>query len=526
MLDLIPMSADGALRRRQSIAGRDLLSWQRTSPGKLSADQKALLIMTQIIANTPDRYRTSCRRCVSQSITKILVLASLAGIPQLSWTSRLAAESSEQPNIVLIMADDLGYGDLSCYAGDAIKTPVLDQLASEGIRLTSFYAGCTVCTPSRMALLTGAYPARVGWRGGVVGYGVKPVNGLAPEALTIAEVFQAAGYATALCGKWHLGDARSMLPTNQGFTYTYYITKSNNQTKQLYRGTELIEDPFDNRRLTEQFTAAAIDFIQTNQDKPFFLYVPFTAPHFPAQAHPDFKGRSELGAYGDVVEELDSRIGQILQSLKECGLDEKTCVVFTSDNGPEPGQKKWARAKPFRGLKWSSLEGGNRVPCLVRWPGVIPAGQVSSEITAAIDMLPTLAHGCGIDLAKVANDSPKLDGVNVWNTWIGKPEEAHARRDLLYWDGWAAPQAIRVGDWKLYFDRVKEVPGTAAGPVLINLAEDPTEQTDLRNGQPDRVRALKELAIKRLADIEQQAIPLGGPVDNSNATQKRAQWLE
>ncbi|QDU92357.1 sulfatase-like hydrolase/transferase [Lignipirellula cremea] len=302
-----------------------------------------------------------------------------------------AVVSLSPPNVILIMADDLGYGDLSCFGGDTIDTPVLDRIASEGVRLTDFHARCTVCTPSRMALLTGAYPARVGWSGGVLGYGVKTVNGLAPEALTIAEVFRSAGYATALCGKWHLGDAPTMLPMNQGFDSAYYITMSNNQTKKLYRNGELIEDRFDNRRLTEQFTAEAIKFIQAERNQPFFLYLPYTAPHFPAQAHPDWKGQSKLIDYGQVVAELDSRIGRILKTLQDRRLDQQTLVIFTSDNGPEPGQKKWARSTPYRGLKWSSLDGGNRVACIVRWPGVIPAGQVRDEIIASIDILPTLA---------------------------------------------------------------------------------------------------------------------------------------
>ena len=435
------------------------------------------------------------------------------------------AAAQARPNVVLIMADDLGYGDLSCYGSDTIATPVLDQLASEGTRLTSFYAGCTVCTPSRMALLTGTYPARLGWRGGVVGYGIKPVNGLAPEVLTIGELFRSAGYATGLCGKWHLGDAPSMLPMSQGFDTAFFITKSNNQTKQLYRNEQLVADPFDNRRLTEQFTAEAVRFIEANRKQPFFLYLPFTAPHFPAEAHPDWKGKSRLGAYGDVVEELDFRIGQILQTLKARELDEKTIVVFTSDNGPEPGQKQWAQAKPFRGLKWSALEGGNRVPCLIRWPGVIPAGRDCDEITAAIDILPTLAHACEIDLT----DTPsrlKLDGVNVWNTLINSPDNKHARKDLLYWHGWGVPQAVRVDNWKLYLDRVKEISGSEQGPVLINLAEDPAEQTDVSGKHPERVQAMKALALEQVADIEAHAIPLGGPGQEDEPVGKRGLWLK
>jgi arylsulfatase A-like enzyme len=233
-----------------------------------------------------------------------------------------------------------------------------------------------------------------------------------------------------------------------------------------------------------------------------------------------------LGAYGDVVEELDSRMGQIFDVLKDRDLDKKTIVVFLSDNGPEPNQKKWARSKPFRGLKWSALEGGNRVPCIVRWPGVIPAGRTSAEITAAIDLLPTLAHACGIDLTKITSDTPKIDGVNVWDTLTVKPSSRHARTDLLYWHGWGVLQAIRVGDWKLYLDLVKEVPGTSEGPVLVNLVDDPAEQTNLSDKHPERVQSMKTLALERLADIEANGIPLGGPADNRKTEKTRGLWLK
>ncbi|MCH2379409.1 MAG: sulfatase-like hydrolase/transferase, partial [Pedosphaera sp.] len=355
-----------------------------------------------------------------------------------------ALSAPAKPNLILIMADDLGYQDLSCYGSTKHKTPVLDKLAKDGIRLTSFYAGATVCTPSRMALLTGAYPPRVGWRGGVVGNGIKTLNGLAPEARTMGEGFKGAGYETALIGKWHLGDSPELQPMNQGFDTAYYIKKSNNQTKKLWRGDKLEANPFNNSRLTEQFASEAIRFIKANQKKPFFLYLPFTAPHFPAQAHPHWKGKSANGAYGDVVEELDARIGEILGTLKSIRLEKKTIVVFLSDNGPEPGQKNWARAGPYRGLKWSSLEGGTRVPCIIRWPGMIPAGKESDKLTTAIDLLPTLSHACGIELKKVSKGIPKLDGLNVWGTLSGKSTQ-HPRTNMLYWQGWAVPQAIRVG---------------------------------------------------------------------------------
>ena len=429
--------------------------------------------------------------------------------------SAFVANAADRPNVVLIMADDLGYQDLSCYGSATIRTPELDKMASQGIRLTSFYAGSTVCTPSRMALLTGAYPTRVGWPGGVIGHKINRSNGLAAEALTMAEVFQRAGYATGMFGKWHLGNAAEMAPMNQGFDSAYYIKSSNNQTKKLWRGEELIADPFDNRRLTEQFTREAIKFILANRARPFFLYIPFTAPHFPAQAHPDWKGKSSNDAYGDVVEELDSRIGEILKTLETEKLDRNTIVVFLSDNGPEPGQRRWASAGPFRGLKWSSLEGGTRVPCIIRWRGVIPAKQESDELIAAMDLLPTLAHACGIDLRGLSKASPKIDGVNAWNTLIHKRDAPHARTSLLYWNGWARLEAIRVGEWKLFLNEVKEVADSESHPVLIHLTNDPAERTNLAQDHPEKVKAMRRLAETLVADIQANSIPLGGPPESS-----------
>jgi arylsulfatase A len=421
------------------------------------------------------------------------------------------SQAADKPNVILIMADDLAYGDLSCYGSDRQRTPVLDKLAKEGMRLTNYFSGNTVCTPSRMALLTGAYPARLGWTGGVVGFKIRPQNGLAPEALTIAEVFKGQGYKTAICGKWHVGDTADLLPMNQGFESCYYIRKSNNQTKKLFRDGELIEDPFKNPLLSEQFTVEAIKFITANKARPFFLYVPYTAPHFPAQSHPDWKGKSKNFAFGDVVEELDFRVGQILKALRENEIEKKTLVVFTSDNGTDGSQRKWGSVRPFRGIKWSSLEGGSRVPCMFYWPGVIPPGQESGELTAAIDLLPTLTHAVGMDAAKISEGVPKIDGLNVWDTIIGKQDAIHPRNDLLMWDGWAKLQAIRVGEWKLYFDQVKDIRDSREGLVLINLAEDVTEMNNVAQKHPERVQKMLALARKQVADIAKNSIPLGGP---------------
>ena len=432
---------------------------------------------------------------------------------------------AEPANLILMMADDLGYNDLSCYGSERQKTPVLDKLAKEGLRLTSFYAGATVCTPSRMALLTGAYPPRLGWNGGVVGYGLKPQNGLAPQARTMGEVFKEAGYKTALIGKWHLGDTPELHPMGQGFDLTYFIDKSNNQTKKLWRGRELEADPFDNRRLTEHFIKKAVAFVKSNSKNPFFLYLPFSAPHFPAQAHPDWKGKSVNADYGDVVEELDGRIGDLLKVLEDEELEKNTIVVFISDNGTEPGQRKWGSGEPFRGLKWSALEGGTRVPCILRFPKVIPAGEVTDKLTTAIDLLPTLAAACGIKLKEGPGIVPKLDGLNLWESLQGKTK-THPRKSLLYWHGWAMPQAIRVGDFKLYLDKVKEIPGTNKGPALIDLSKDPAEEKDLASEYPEKVKDMKGLAEKLLSEIEENSISLGGPTSPRKQNTKGAFWLK
>ena len=438
-----------------------------------------------------------------------------------AWMPILAGPA----NLILMMADDLGYNDLSCYGSERQKTPVLDKLAKEGLRLTSFYAGATVCTPSRMALLTGAYPPRLGWNGGVVGYGLKPQNGLAPQARTMGEVFKEAGYKTALIGKWHLGDTPELHPMGQGFDLTYFIDKSNNQTKKLWRGRDLEADPLDNRRLTEHFIREAVAFVKSNSKNPFFLYLPFSAPHFPAQAHPDWKGKSANADYGDVVEEMDGRIGDLLKVLADEELEKNTIVVFMSDNGTEPGQRKWGSGEPFRGLKWSALEGGTRVPCILRFPKVIPAGEVTDKLTTAVDLLPTLAGACGIKLKEGPGIVPKLDGLNLWESLQGRTK-THPRKSLLYWHGWAMPQAIRVGDFKLYLDKVKEIPGTNKGPVLIDLSKDPTEEKNLASEHPEKVKDMKALAEKLLSEIEKNSISIGGPATPKKQNKKGAFWLK
>ena len=441
--------------------------------------------------------------------------------------------SAEKPNVILVMVDDLGYQDLGSYGHPAIKTPVLDQLAAGGVRLTDFHSGATVCTPSRMALMTGSYPTRVGWTIGVVGYKMSKDEGMNGKALTIAEIFKSEGYATGMSGKWHIGNQPDTDPNAQGFDSFYGLMMSNNQTKKIFRDRKLVEEPFDNRLLTEKLTNEAIRFIREKKDQPFFLYLPYTAPHFPVQPHPDWKGKSSFGKYGDVVEELDARLGDLLGEVKKLGLEKKTIVVFCSDNGPQPNQK--SNCLPYRGEKWSALEGGTRVPCIISWPGRIPEGETYSGLSCAMDLLPTLSDACGIDWQKKSKGQPKVDGLSLWQSLRGKGD--HPRNELLLWHGMERdPQSIRVGNWKLFFDRRHALEGfgtnrktreqaekiavyseglkkdQANPPILFNVTKDPGETVDLSETFPSKVKALQERADQLMKQMKQDGIlPLSAP---------------
>ena len=465
-------------------------------------------------------------QCLAFTMYLMLSFAGISG-------SLVAADETAQPNVVLIMVDDLGYNDLSSFGHPKINTPVLDKLANDGIRLTSYYAGASVCTPSRMALLAGCYPTRVGWKQGVIGYKMGLREGLHPRVITVAEIFQSAGYATAMSGKWHLGSEPPCRPHRQGFDVAYYVDKSNNQTKKLWRDDDIVESKFVNRHLTQQFTDEALRFIETHRQQPFFLYLPYTAPHFPVEPHPEWQGKSDFGAYGDVVEELDARIGQILTKLDEWEIAQNTLVLFCSDNGPQPGEA--ARAFPYRGMKWSSLEGGTRVPCIVRWPDRIPAGVTSDAVVTAMDLLPTLCELAGIDWrSEVAqthnvNQAQRIDGRSVADVLLGNTARL-PERALLYWHGMGELQAIRKGGWKLFLDRSAAVRGlgvkgkvtsrqqealdalaSGEGPLLLNLEQEADELTDHRDQYPEIVEQLRELARQRMAAINETTVPLWKP---------------
>lgn len=465
----------------------------------------------------------------------VILLAGIAFVIPAQAQTSTQPLSQRQPNVILMMADDLANEDLSCYRSERIQTPRIDQLATQGLRLTSYYAGNPVCSPSRMALLSGSYPARLGWRWGVLGYGFAPETGMSPKVYTIAEAFRDSGYRTAMSGKWHLGQ-QNMRPEDQGFDSAYYIHMSNNQNRDMYRDGEFVEKDWDNRLLTETFADEVIRVIREESEKPFFLYVPWTAPHFPADPHPDREGKSGLdksAKYKDVVEELDVRIGQILDAIDETGKAGNTIVIFTSDNGRQPGQEGPNDDPPFRGRKWQSLEGGTRVPMIIRYPNVIPAGKEFHHMIAAIDLFPTLASACHVKI-QLPEEAQKLDGFDAWGN-LQDHQSKPARQELLFWHGKGQATAIRQDQWKLYFnqdDRKPENKALADGPVLYHLKTDPLETDNLAGKHPEKVEALLARAKTLLTDVYRNQVAIGNWPGNDlskpplNATDVWGKWIK
>ena len=317
----------------------------------------------------------------------------------------MAAETSKTPNVVLVFADDLGYADLSCYGAKGYRTPNLDRLAAEGVKFTDFYVPQAVCSASRTALLTGCYPNRVGILGAL---GPKNRHGINDDETTLGEVFKSRGYATAIYGKWHLGHHPQFLPPRHGFDEYFGLPYSNDmwpkhpEAKHAFPDLPLIEgektialNP-DQSQLTTQYAEHAVSFIERHRDQPFFVYLAHSMPHVPLFVSDKYQGRTERGLFGDVIEEVDWSVGQILATLEKLKLDEQTLVIFTSDNGPWLSYGDHAgSAEPLREGKGTSFDGGVREPCVMRWPGRIPPGAVCHEPAMTIDLLPTLAKLIG-----------------------------------------------------------------------------------------------------------------------------------
>ncbi len=413
----------------------------------------------------------------------------------------LARAQPRPPNIVFIYADDLGYGDLGVY-GSKIRTPNLDRMASEGVRFTQFYSANPVCSPSRAALLTGRYPTRTGVERVLF---PRDTTGLAPSETTIAQMLKPSGYRTMCIGKWHLGHTAPYLPTTRGFDEYFGIPYSNDmKPTPLMHNTEQIEEPANLETLTARYTDQAVRFIEQSRGTPFFLYMPHTFPHIPLAASPRFRGKSALGLYGDVLEELDWSVGEVLSTLRRTGHEANTLVMFSSDNGP------WYQGSPgaLRGRKGSTYEGGVREPFLARFPGRIPKGLVCQGVAGTIDILPTVATLTGAALPKLP-----LDGIDIWPLMTGSRPSLD-REALLYFDGWHL-QCARWRQWKLHFARFNTMafnPAPPGGrvnlplrpPELYDVEGDPMESYDIAAEHPDTVREIQSRVERLVATFPEE----------------------
>ena len=420
----------------------------------------------------------------------------------------LAAQTADRPpNFVVLFADDMGYGDLGCYGHPTIRTPNLDRMASEGVRFTSWYAAASVCTPSRVGLLTGRYPLRAGQPNNT---GPDTVGGLPLTEILLPQLLKKRGYRTAAIGKWHLGyKPAEYLPTSRGFDSYFGLPYSNdmippwvktNQPLHLYRNAEAAELMMDQSNLTERYTEEAVRFIRSSAKSPFFLYLPYAMPHLPVSAS-RFRGQSRAGLYGDEIETLDWSTGEVLKTLKEQGIDGNTMVIFTSDNGPwhnlpvrmlQEGVEPWHTGSkgPLRGAKGSSYEGGFRVCSLARWPGTIPPGQTNADVVTSLDLLPTIVKAAGVSLPA----DRVYDGMDVMPVLRGTAKSP--RNEFFYFRA-RAIEALREGSWKVHFARDSRDDVKAGEPItpeLFNLDDDPAEMYN----RYDRDRSTGDRLLKKL----------------------------
>jgi len=436
------------------------------------------------------------RRVAPAALAALLALAGCHLAPP-------AARPEGPPNLVLIFLDDAGWGDLACYGNPVIRTPVLDRMAAEGMRFSQFYTPSPACSASRYAILTG----RVGPRSGLP-WVLMPEfeGGIDPAELTIAEALRDAGYATACFGKWHLGRSPAFLPPAHGFDEFLGIPYSNDMqppqwpSLPLLRGAEVVELDPDQSAFTRRFTAAAVDFIRRNRERPFFLYLPHPMPHVPLHPGPDFAGRSLRGSYGDVLEELDWSVGRILDTLRAEGLARNTLVLVTSDNGPWILKgREGGSAGPLRDGKGSTWEGGVRVSAIAWWPGRVPAGRVERAVASTLDVLPTFLGLAGVPLPA----GRELDGTDIGPLLLGGGEVG-VRPPLFFYGPRNRLQAVRDGPWKLHLRTNSQVgarPFEGRVPLLFHLEHDPGEMVDLAAGHPEVVARLQALATAQEARV-------------------------
>ncbi len=415
--------------------------------------------------------------------------------------------SAAGPNILLIFCDDLGYGDLSCYGSTKNRTPAIDSIAKEGMRFTHFYSSSPVCTPSRSSLMTGCYAQRVGMHEDTTEHWVlipRSKRGLHPEEITMAEALKARGYATACIGKWHLGDQPQHLPTRHGFDRYFGIPYSNDMQSKgrgdpplpILDQERVIEAPVNQATLTQRYTDEAIKFMEANREQPFFLYLPHTFPHLPLFATEPFLKRSQNGKYGATVEEIDASTRRLLDTLERLEIAENTLIMFTSDNGSN-GRNGGSNA-PLSGRKGQTMEGGMRIPMVVRWPGVIPAGSQCDELSTTMDLLPTFL---GIVDGKPYQSDRMIDGKDIGGLLRGV-EGAKSPHEVFYYYRRHQLQAVRSGHWKLHLPLERSFPvwssydrqGPGRKGKLVHLRRDPQEMIDVSDDNPGIVRKLLGLA--------------------------------
>lgn len=452
----------------------------------------------------------------SQCVTAFLLLLSAGSFA-------IAADKPEtKPNFVVIFCDDLGYGDLGCFGHPTIQTPHLDQMAAEGMKMTQFYSASSVCTPSRAALLTGRLPIRSGMCSTKRRVLFPDSDGGLPASeVTLAEALKEQGYATAAVGKWHLGHLPQYLPTSNGFDSYFGIPYSNDMDKlatapkyraanfkpkveyfnvPLMRDTEIIERPAEQTTITRRYTEEAIKHIKANKEDPFFVYLAHSMPHVPLFASDKFSGTSRRGTYGDVIEEIDWSVGQVLQTLRDEGLSENTLVFFTSDNGPwlifdEVG----GSAGLLREGKGSTWEGGQREPTIAWWPSHIPAGKPNHEMGSTMDIYTTCISLAG---GKVPSDRV-VDGVDLTGT-LTRGEKS-PRNDMFFYRG-SKLYAVRRGAFKAHFITETAYKGEKAvnhdPPILNNVEVDPSERFDIAKDHADELKAIDELVAKHRAALK------------------------
>lgn len=443
------------------------------------------------------------------------------------------AASTDSPNIVVIFCDDLGYGDLSCFGHPTIKTPNLDRMAAEGVRLTQFYSASPVCTPSRAALMTGRLPIRSGMcsdRRRVLF--PNSGGGIPASEVTLAEALKKQGYATACVGKWHLGHLPQFLPTNNGFDSYFGIPYSNDMDRMndaphgresfwnpkiefwnvpLLRDLEIMERPADQTTITRRYAEEAVSFIRKNRDERFFLYLPHSLPHVPLFRSKEFEGKSLRGLYGDVIEEIDWSVGHVLQTLRDLKLDRNTIVWFTSDNGPWlTFNDHGGSAGLLREGKGTTWDGGMREPSICWWPGTIPAGQVSAELGTTMDIYSTSLALAGATL----DQNHVVDGYDLTESLKGN---AKSPRDVVYYYRGTRLMALRKGPWKAHFATQESYTGNNRvnehdPPVLYNLEVDPSEKWNVADRHPEVIAEIKAAAETHKATIvavpSQLEIPL------------------